>query len=64
MAEIIDVHDLPDEEVKFVQRLVELLREKARIEKGKAEERKEVVFATWPLGVKGKLNRREIYDYL
>jgi len=26
--------------------------------------KEEIDFATWPLGVKGKLTRREIYDYL
>ena len=63
MAESIDVHDLPAEEVKFIKRLVELLREKAKIRKTKRGE-EEIIFGAWPLGVKGKLTRREIYDYL
>jgi hypothetical protein len=35
MAESIDVHDLPEEEI---------------------------IFGAWPLGIKGNLSRREIYD--
>ncbi|MFH1648455.1 MAG: hypothetical protein ABIA11_01825 [Patescibacteria group bacterium] len=64
MADKIDVHDLPEEEVKFVQELVEFLRKKAKMREAKGKEKEEVVFASWPLGVKGKLTRREIYDYL
>ena len=63
MANIIDVHDLPEQDVKFVEKLVELLREKTRMEKTK-KEKEEINFAVWPLGVKGKLTREEIYDYL
>ena len=64
MVDTIDVHDLPEEEVKFIQELVELLREKVRMKKAKVEGKEEIFFATWPLGVKGKLTRKEIYDYL
>jgi hypothetical protein len=64
MAEAIDVHDLPEEEMKLLQKFIEFLREKAK-GRGKATaEREEIIFATWPLGVKGKLTREEIYDYL
>lgn len=56
MAESIDVRDLPEEEIKFIKKLVELLREKAKIRKTKREE-EEITFSAWPLGVKGKLNR-------
>ena len=62
MAETIDLRDLPEEEVKFVQRLVDSLRERARMKKEGRKE--EIDFATWPLKVRGKLTRREIYDYL
>jgi hypothetical protein len=64
MPDIIDVHDLPEEEVKFIQKIVNLLREKAKMRETKAGEKEEVVFAKWPLGVKGKLTRKEIYEYL
>jgi hypothetical protein len=57
---MIDIHDLPPEEAKLVEEFVEFLRNRQRKEK-----RKEPLnFATWPLGVKGKLTRKEIYDYL
>jgi hypothetical protein len=64
MAEKIDVHDLPEEEIKFVEKIVELLKEKVKREKGEVRQREKIAFATWPLGVKGRLTRREIYDYL
>jgi hypothetical protein len=61
MAESIDVHDLPEEEVKFIKKLVELLGEKAKIKKAKTGD-EEIIFGVCPLGIKGKLSRREIYD--
>jgi hypothetical protein len=61
MAESIDVHDLPEEEVKFIKKLVELLGEKAQLKKAKTGD-EEIIFGVWPLGIKGKLSRREIYD--
>ena len=65
MEDRIDVHDLPDEEIKLIREFVEFLREKERVKKQKKEGRKERIgFATWPLGIKGKLSRKEIYDYL
>lgn len=64
MAENIDVHDLPEDEIKFIRRLVEFLREKAKMRKAMTKEKEQIIFGTWPLGVKGKLTRREIYDYL
>jgi hypothetical protein len=66
MADTIDVHDLPEEDVKFIQELVELLREKARVRKAKMEGKElgETAFTTHPSDVIGKLTRREIYDYL
>lgn len=65
MGDIIDVHDLPEEDVEFIEKLVELLREKAKTRKEKVPgEKEEIQFASWPLGVKGKLTRKEIYDYL
>ena len=60
----IDLRDLPEEETKLVQEFVEFLREKAKARGKKDHKSEETVFATWPLGVKGKLTRREIYDYL
>ncbi len=64
MINQIDVHDLPQEEVKFIQKIVELVRERINKKQTKVEVKEEVLFNSWPLGVKGKLTRREIYDYL
>ena len=64
MSETIDLCDLPEEEIKLVQEFVEFLRKKAEAREKKEKKGEEIVFATWPLGVKGKVTRREIYDYL
>lgn len=67
MARTIDIHDLPEEEARLVQEFAEFLKERAKIRKEKTREtegKDETVFATWPLGVKGKLTRRDIYDHL
>jgi len=64
MTDTIDVSDLPEEEIRFLQELVEFLRERLKRKKVKTEEEGKLLFASWPLGVKGKLTRKEIYDYL
>jgi len=64
MASIIDVHDLPEEEVRIIRELVECLRAKAKKRTGVEEERQEVVFTAHPSDVIGDLTRREIYDHL
>jgi len=64
MPNMIDVGDLTDEQVKALEKLIELFRrqgKKKRVTKAATKEEK-VVFASWPLGVKGKLTRKEIYD--
>jgi hypothetical protein len=63
MAYVIDIHDLTEEEAKLVREFVEFLRGKAKRGK-KFTQKEEIAFGAWPLGVKGKLTRREIYDYL
>ena len=62
MANVIDLRDLPEEQVKFVQKLVESLKQKAKIKRKRDGEA--IAFTAWPLSVKGKLTRKEIYDYL
>ena len=64
MRNTIDLGGLPEEETKLVQEFVEFLRKKAKAKGKKGPKDEETVFATWPLGVKAKLTRREIYDYL
>ena len=64
MTNQIDVHDLPKEQVKIVQEFVNFLRGRIKKETIKAKREKTIAFKSWPLGVKGKLTRREMYDYL
>lgn len=67
MAETINVRDLPDEDVQLLERWVERLRARAKRKRqrpSEPEKKEEPEFAVWPLGVKGKLTREEIYDYL
>ena len=59
--EQLDVSGLKPEEVKLLKEFLELL--KARAIKQQAPE-KEVEYRSWPLGVKGKITRKDIYDYL
>ena len=67
MADTINVRDLLEEDVQLLERWVERLRAKARRKKQRSaepEKKEEAAFAVWPLGVKGRLTREEIYDYL
>ncbi len=68
MKDTIDVHDLPEKEVQFIQQLVDLLKEKAHEGTKKASEKtqgKKIKLLTYQLGaIHGTLSRREIYDYL
>ncbi|MHB1687979.1 MAG: hypothetical protein ACYCVH_11460 [Ignavibacteriaceae bacterium] len=68
MVEQIDVHDLPEKEVQFIQQLVDLLKGKAQGSTKKARGAttgKRIKLPTYQLGaVHGTLSRREIYDYL
>jgi hypothetical protein len=68
MPDTINVRGLPEEDIQLVQRLVERLRARAKRNTGPGNESEpegvEVRFGTWALGVKGKLTRKEIYDYL
>jgi hypothetical protein len=59
---MIDVQGLPDEHVRLIEAFVRFL--KLHAEKGIMPPESDVTFAEWPLGVKGKLTREEIYDYL
>jgi hypothetical protein len=68
MIEQIDVHDLPEKEVRFIQQLVNLLKEKAQINAKNASDKtteKRIKLPTYQLGaIHGNLSRKEIYDYL
>lgn len=72
--DIIDVHDLSDEEAKLVAEFVEFMRQRKqqRVKMQRQEKMGEdtgqapqaISFAAWPLGAKGTLSREEIYDHL
>ena len=68
MKNIIDVHDLPEKEVQFIQQLVDLLKEKALEDTKKTIGKtpgKRIKLPTYQLGaVHGTVSRKEIYDYL
>ena len=67
----IDVHDLPEEQAQLLAAFAEFLRQRRWPATEEAprtvKERKpprELLFAAWPLGVKGNLSREEIYEHL
>ena len=62
MTDMIDVQGLPDEHVRLIEEFVRFLKLHAK-KPGMAPEG-DITFGEWPLGVKGKLTREEIYDYL
>ncbi len=62
-SERCDLDDLPQDEAKFVQDLVGFLLERARRKKrAKAHQGRRLDFVAFPSDVKGKLNRKEVYD--
>jgi hypothetical protein len=63
MPDTINVSGLNEQDVSLLEALVKRLREKTA-KKKVAKEKEDIAFASWPLGVKGRLTRKEIYDYL
>jgi hypothetical protein len=64
MSQVIDVQGLPDEQVKLIEEFVRFLRVHAKKPLTEPSREGEISFSEWPLGVKGKITRDEIYDYL
>ena len=60
----INVKDLNDEQVEMLEKLANFFRKQAKQRKEELGQPQELVFASWPLGVKGNLSREEIYDHL
>ena len=64
-TDTLDVRGLPDEKVGYLQQLIERWRQETdhapHTGQGTGEE---IVFATHPSKVIGRLTRREIYDHL
>ncbi len=63
MLRIVNLEDLPEEQVRLVQQLVEFLKPKRKKER-RVKGKKKITFASYKIGVRGKLTRKEIYDYL
>lgn len=61
MEEQLDLTGLGPDEVRLVKELLEFLKARAAKPEARAQD---VEYRTWPLGVKGAITRREIYDYL
>ncbi len=59
---VIDIRDLADEDARLIKQFVDFLRRKKEpVSKKKAEK---IAFRSWPLKVRGKLTREEIYEHL
>jgi len=63
MARSINLEGLSEEQVRFIEAFVAFLRQYNRIQRAD-QNQEEVTFATHRSGVKGRLTREEIYDYL
>lgn len=63
MTGIINVHGLTEEDIKFVEKLVSLLRTKPKVGagQGQASDMK-LECATWPATITGQLTREELYE--
>lgn len=60
MRRIINLEDLSDEQVQLIKQLIEFLKSKRKKER-RAHEKKKIIFASYKIGVKGKLTRKGIY---
>ena len=61
--ETLNVNGLSETDVKLLKDLVERLKAKAQ-ERAEQPEERPVQYRSWPLGVKGEVTRKDIYDYL
>jgi hypothetical protein len=63
--DMLDVRDLPDDQIEFIQQLIEFMRQKHQKPFRQPEDETESIhLRSWSLGVKGEISREEIYDYL
>ena len=63
--DMLDVRGLPDDQIKFIQQLIEFMRQKQQKPLTQPEdETKTIHLRSWSLGVKGEISREEVYDYL
>jgi hypothetical protein len=63
--DMLDVRGLPDDQIEFIQQLVEFMRQKHQKPLTQPKDETETIhLRSWPLGVKGEISREEVYDYL
>lgn len=63
--DILDVRDLPDDQIEFIQQLIEFMRQKHQEPLMQPQDETETIrLRSWSLGVKGEISREEVYDYL
>jgi len=60
MPDVIDVHNLKEDDARFIEKIVNLLR----IQGKEKKEKENIVLGSKESQVIGKLTRREIYDHL
>lgn len=63
--DMLDVRGLPDDQIEFVQQLIEFMRQQHQEPLMQPQDETETIhLRSWSLGVKGEMSREEIYDYL
>ena len=63
--DMLDVCGLPDDQIDFIQQLIEFMRQKHQKPIAQPEDETEFIhLRSWSLGVKGSISRQEIHDYL
>ena len=63
--DMLDVRGLPDDQIEFVQQLIDFMRQKHQKPLAQPEDETETIhLRSWSLGAKGDVSREEIYDYL
>ena len=61
----LDVQGLPDDQIEFLQQLIEFMRQNhQKPVTPPIDETETIQLRSWSLGVKGTVSRTEIYDYL
>ncbi len=63
--DMLDVRGLPDDQIEFIQQLIEFMRQQHQKPLTQPEdETKTIHLRSWALGAKGNISREEVYDYL
>ena len=61
----LDVRGLPDNQIEFLQQLIEFMRQNHQKPVRPALDETETIHLhSWHLGVKEEISRQEIYDYM